>query len=75
VLIDEERWQRLATESARRGVAVAALVREAIDVAFPGQDDGDRVRALDTILHAPLMPVRRPGELREELDGARGRGL
>ena len=51
MLIDEERWQRLATESARRGVAVAALVREAIDVAFPGQD---------TILDAPLMPRPQP---------------
>jgi hypothetical protein len=75
VLLDEERWQRLEIESARRGTAMAALVREAIDVAFPGQDDGDRARALDTILAAPLMPVPGPGELRQELDDARGRGL
>lgn len=75
VLLDDERWLRLETEAERRGTAMSALVREAIDVAFPGSDDDDRRQAFEAILRAPLMPVPRPDELRAEIDEARARGL
>jgi hypothetical protein len=75
VLLDDERWRRLETEAERRGTAMASLVREAIDLAFPARDEEHRRQAWETILRAPLMPVPGPSELREELDAARVRGV
>ncbi|MGA7172770.1 MAG: antitoxin [Candidatus Dormiibacterota bacterium] len=73
VLIDDARWDRLEREASRRGVAVAVLVREAIDQQIP-QDAGERRSALQAILDAEPMAVPEPGRLREELDQIRGRG-
>ncbi len=73
VLIDDARWDRLEREAARRGVAVAVLVREAIDQQIP-QDAEERRSALQAILDAEPMSVPAPGLLREELDQVRGRG-
>ncbi|MGC1908701.1 MAG: antitoxin [Candidatus Dormiibacterota bacterium] len=73
VLIDDARWDRLEREASRRGVAVAVLVREAIDQQIP-QDAGERRSALQAILGADPMAVPEPGQLREELDQIRGRG-
>lgn len=74
VLLDEERYSRLAAEADRRSVAVAVVVREAIDAAFPHDLDA-RSAAARAILNAPPMPVPEPGELRAELDGIRSRRL
>ena len=74
VLIDEDRWSRLESEAGRRGVPVAVLVREAIDMRFPGDAD-ERRTALQAILDAGPMEVPEPGELREELEALRGRRL
>jgi hypothetical protein len=73
VLIDEARWSRLEREASRRGVAVAVLVREAIDQQIP-QDAEERRSALQAILDAEPMEVQGPVPLREELDQIRGRG-
>lgn len=72
VLLDEERARRLEAEAARRGVAVAVLVREALDVAYPGTD-GERRAAADRVLAAAPMPVPDVDELRGELSELRGR--
>lgn len=72
ILIDDERWARLEAEAARRQVAVAVVVREAIDAAYP-VDRTTRQRAARRILDADPMPVPDPGGLRSELDDLRGR--
>ncbi|MGA8427669.1 MAG: antitoxin [Candidatus Dormiibacterota bacterium] len=71
VLIDDARWDRLEREASRRGVAVAVLVREAIDQQIP-QDAEERRSALQAILDAEPMAVPHPRQLREELDQIRG---
>jgi hypothetical protein len=56
VLLDEERMRRLELRSRATGASVGALVREAIDVAFPGPTT-DRERAGNALLDAAPMPV------------------
>jgi hypothetical protein len=73
VLLDESRWHRLETEADRRGVAMAVLVREAIDATYPAGDD-DRRAAFEDIRLAEPMAVPEPDELRRELDEVRGGG-
>jgi hypothetical protein len=76
ILLDEDRWQRLDREASRRRVPVAAVVRDAIDLAVPGTDAEARRAAADAILHAEPMPVPDdPADLRRELDEIRSRGL
>lgn len=72
ILLDEERYQRVAREARRRGISVAAVIREAID-RLP--EDSDRRRAaIATILAADPMPVPEdPADLRRELDAAHNR--
>lgn len=72
VLIDDDRLERLAREAARRRVAVAVLVRDAIDAAFPTSTPARRA-AGDRVLRAEPMPVPDPDELRAELDELRSR--
>jgi uncharacterized membrane protein len=74
VLLDEERYSRLSAEADRRSVAVAVVVREAIDAAFPSDADA-RSAAARAILHAQPMSVPDPDELRAELDGIRSHRL
>lgn len=70
--MDEGRYARLEQMAERRGASVAALVREAIDQAFP-QDWPDRERAGAHILEAEPMPVEDweavKGEILEGLYG------
>lgn len=35
ILLDAERYDRIAAEAARRGGSVASVVRDAIDIAYP----------------------------------------
>ena len=72
VLLDDERALRLQHEAQRRGVAVAVLVREAIDAAYPSEM-GSRARAAKEILRAEPMEVPEIAGLLTELDGLRGR--
>ena len=44
VLLDEDRYGRLAAEADRRTVPVAVIVREAIDAAFPTAGRDARTR-------------------------------
>jgi hypothetical protein len=76
VLLDEERWRRLEVEAARRDVAVAVIVREAIDDALARTGDADRRAAADLILAAEPMEVPDdPADLKRELDEIRAGGL
>jgi hypothetical protein len=72
ILLDEDRFGRVSAEAARRRSSVAAVIRDAIDVALPV--DADVRRSAGTaILGAPDMPVPDVEDLRRELDGLRGR--
>jgi len=71
ILLDRERFDRLSAAARARGVPVAALIREAIDHAFPAISP-ERARAARDILSAPDMPVPEPAELRAELEALRG---
>lgn len=72
VLIDQDRWERLEHESAKRRVPVAVLVREAIDDRYPSRAE-ERRAAAQAILDAEPTPVPEPEELRRELDEIRAR--
>jgi hypothetical protein len=70
LLLDRGRYDRIAREADRRGVSVAAVIREAIDRAVPDLDERRR-RAARLILDAPDMAVPDLEGLRTELDGIR----
>jgi hypothetical protein len=72
ILLDEARYERLASEATARGVSIGALIREAIDRTLP-EASARKGRALERILTAPDMPVPEPGDLRTELKKIRGR--
>jgi hypothetical protein len=72
ILLDEERHRRLTAVAEDRGVAIAVVVREAIDrgLATP---DRRRREAADRVLAAPDMDVPEPAVLHAELEQLRGR--
>jgi predicted DNA-binding protein len=72
VLLDEERYDRLEREAARRGAPVASVVREAVDRLLA--EETDRRAAGDRLLAAPPMPVDDWSEIKKELLEAAGRG-
>jgi hypothetical protein len=73
LLIDEARYRRLARRAKETNLSVGAVVREAIDRAYP-DDGGTRRRAAGRrILGASPMAVLDPGALRAELEDLRGR--
>ena len=74
VLLDDERFDRLAAEAKRRGTPIAVVVRDAIDLAFPS-GASRRAAAARDVLAAEPMPVPDPRDLRAELDEARAGGL
>jgi len=72
VLIDVKQRERLEREAAARGISVGALVRNAIDLAYPPS----RVRrssAAAAILAAESMEVAEVDDLRRELEEVRSR--
>ncbi len=71
VLIETEQRVRLEQRAADRGVSVAALVRDAIDLVYPPHGDRRAAAAAD-ILAAEPMAVGDPAALRAELDELRG---
>lgn len=61
VLVDDERFERLARESERIGAPVGELVRRAIDHEFPGVgQDAERERAGRELLEMPPPPGEGP---------------
>jgi hypothetical protein len=72
ILLDDERYQKVSHEAERRGVSVAAVIREAIDHLPTAAEQ--RRTAIEAILAAAPMPVPAdPAELRRELDAAHDR--
>jgi hypothetical protein len=74
VLLDEERFQRISTLARERGVAVAVIVREAIDRGLP-RPEARRAAAGAAVLAAAPMPAPAVDDLVAELDLLRRRGL
>lgn len=72
LLLDDDRYERLATEAKARGVSIASLIRKAIDGAFPSGSER-RAKAIEEILSAPLVDLPPPDELKKELEDLRGR--
>lgn len=72
VLVDDERYERLARESERSGAPVGELVRRAIDHEFPqASDRAKRERAGRELLAMPPPPGPEPDweeQKREMLD-------
>ncbi len=61
VLVDDERYERLAHESKRTGAPVGELVRRAIDHEFPQANRrAQRERAGRELLAMPLPPGPEP---------------
>lgn len=72
VLLDDERYRRLADRARQTNRSVGALIRDAIDVAYPPASSR-RAKALRRILDAERIDVPPPEELRRELEELRGR--
>jgi hypothetical protein len=70
ILLDERRYERLASYAAEKGLSVGAAVRQAIDEAIPAASS-ERAAAARRILDADGMPVPEPDALRRELDEVR----
>lgn len=72
LLLDDDRYQRVASLARSRGSSVAAVLREAIDRGLPSTDR-ERASAGRQVLQAAPMPVPDPPDLRAELDELRSR--
>lgn len=74
LLLDEERYERIAAIAAQEHRSVASVIREAIDAHTTATPDR-RQAAWVAITSAPAMPVPSPADLRAELELLRGRSL
>ncbi|MDP8969068.1 MAG: ribbon-helix-helix domain-containing protein [Actinomycetota bacterium] len=72
ILLDEERYARLERRAQRRGASVAALIREAVDTAFPPEDQ-DPEQAARVLLDAEPIPVDDWPAMKNELLATRYR--
>jgi len=72
ILLDEDRYRRVAREARRRRVSIAAVIRDALD-RLPSVVETRR-GAIEAILTAEAMALPTdPAELRRELDAAHDR--
>ena len=70
ILLDEQRYRRVAAIARERKTSIAAVIREAIDLLAP--DDRAKKRAAwKRIQAAEPMPVPDPEELKAELEEIR----
>lgn len=72
LLLDEERYQKVAAVARQKRVSVAAVIRDAIDQSL-APVDRRRTLAARVILDATPMEVPPGDELLQELDDLRGR--
>jgi hypothetical protein len=72
ILLDRDRYERVAREARRRRVPVATVIRDAIDRSLP-VSNARRRAAANRILAAGPMPVPDPDELRREIASAHDR--
>lgn len=73
LLLDQERYERVAARARRRKVSVATVIREAIDEALPAHDRGRRAAADRLLAVPPITLPADPADLRRELDAAHDR--
>lgn len=74
ILLDDARYRRLAARARERNMSVAAVIREAIDLAIPA-DLAKKQAAWRRIAKAEPMAVPDdPRELKAELEELRGGG-
>lgn len=62
ILLDEERYARLERRAVETNRSIAALVREAIDMAYP-----DPERASERFLAGPLADHGRPEHVKRDI--------
>lgn len=75
ILIDDARYRRLEAVARERRLSVAAVIRDAIDAALPG-DLAKKQRAASALLAAEPMAVPETVEkLKSELDEIRSGAL
>lgn len=67
LLLDEDRFARLAQEAERRGSSVASLVREAIDATFP-PNGPSRSAAAELLLGAEPIRIDGWNETKAEIE-------
>lgn len=72
LLLDEERYQRVAAAAEQRRISVAAVIRDAIDESL-APVNRRRATAARLILDAPSMEIPAGDGLLEELDDLRAR--
>lgn len=67
ILLDDDRYDRLARQASERGTSIATLVREAIDSRFP-LVEARRGAAAEVILAAEPMDLPdQPSDLKREI--------
>lgn len=67
ILLDEQRYQKVAQEAERRGVSMATVVREAID-RLPVQAEQRRAAIARVLAAQPIDLPADPADLRREID-------
>jgi hypothetical protein len=72
VLLDDRRYRRLRVEARARRASVGALVREAIDKAFPVSLDRKRAAARAILSARPMALPTDIRQLKAELNEIRG---
>jgi predicted DNA-binding protein len=70
ILLDAERYDRVAGEATRSGRSVAAVIREAIDLRFPDDAEPTRMAAAAALLRLTDAPGEGLGEGPEHLKRA-----
>lgn len=73
IRLDGERKRRLNAIARQRGLPVAAVVRDMIDVLYEDARRDERFAAARRIIASAIEHVPEPAELSRELDERRGR--
>lgn len=71
ILLDDERYERLAHQAAERGTSIATLVREAIDSRYPPVDPRRQGAVSAILAAAPMAVPDDPADLKRELAESR----
>jgi hypothetical protein len=75
ILIDDERYRRLEAAARERRLSVAAVIRDAIDLALPADLTRKRAAAKALLAAEPMPVPETVEELKAELDELRSGGL
>ena len=72
ILLDDERYQKVAREAKRRGVSIAAVIRDALD-RLPADAEVRRAAIAAILAAEPMALPAEPAALRRKLDAAHDR--